>query len=133
MVDNKKIRITEADFLTGIFAVLTLRGHKTIPLNEFFEKAMAKIFQEFTEHAKQNDFEMRFRIRPHPLHGDSGTIHNGVLGAMQRRIISLDSPANDVIRIKLTKDLAKVILDDMTSGKLFIDFSDRIIEIFRIN
>lgn len=129
---NKKkiIGITEADFFSGIFAVFSLKGYKILLFNKAFEEAMAKTFQEFTEYANQEGVELRFRIRLHPFHNDSETIHSGLLGAVQRRIISFDSPGNEIIRIKLTKDEASAILNTVTEGRLFVGFADRIIEIF---
>ncbi len=123
-------RITETDFFSGIFAVFSSRGYKTLLFDKFFEEAMARVFQEFMEYAKQKGIELRFRILLHPLHGDSKTIHSGISHAAQMGIISLDSPGNGIIRVKLTKDEAGAILDDIAAGELFVGFAGRIIDIF---
>jgi len=126
---ERTTRITKADFFSGIFAVVALSGHKGLFFNKAFDEDVARIFQELMEHAKQRGIDMGFRIRLHPFHGDSETIHKGVFAAVQRGIISVDTPENSIIRIKLSQDEARVILNNITGGKLFIDFADRIIMI----
>lgn len=129
-IKKRTARITEADFFSGIFTVLALDDYEILLHNQRFEEDVVKIFEAFKIYAGQNGFELPFRIRLHPFHKDSETIHNGILSAMQRGIITLDSPRNEKIRIKLTKDEATAILDDMPGGKLFVSFAKRIIEIF---
>jgi hypothetical protein len=126
---EKSTKITETDFFKGLFATFASRNYKTVLFNKYFGEVTVKVFQEFTEYAKQRGAELNFRIQLHPLHGDSETIHRGILCAAQTGIISLDSPGR-IIRIKLTKDEADAILDNITGGKLFIGFADRIIDIF---
>lgn len=125
-IKEKNIRITEADFFSGIFAVLSLRGYKTLPLDEV---ALAEVFQEFKKYAEQKGAELSFRIRLHQFGGDCETIHNGISNAAQRGIISLDSPGNEIIRIKLTEEWANTILGDITGGKLFVEIADRIVDL----
>ena len=88
------------------------------------------IVWDFISYAKKRGIELCFRIRLHPFHGDSKTIYEGILTAAQMGIISLDSPGNRIIRIRLTKERANAILGHVTGGKLFIEFTDRIIDIF---
>ena len=126
----KSVRITAADFFSGIFAALVVEDFKSLLYNKAFEEDIAKLFQEFKVYAEQNGFEVLFRIQLHPFHGDSETIHQGILQAMQMGIITLDSPGNRIIRMKLTKDQAIAILNDITGGKLFTNFVLRIIDIF---
>lgn len=122
-------RMTEIDFFDGIFAALTLRNYTTVLFNQALEEAIDTIFQEFKDCAEQRGFDLRFRIRLHPVHGDSETIHRGILRAAQMGIISLDSPGNRIIRIRLTQDMANAILSNLAAGTLFIELTDRIIDI----
>ena len=127
-MEDKKV-INEADFFSGVFAILASRGHEVLLYNQTFEKAMADIFREFKEHARQNGAEMRFRIRLHPLHGDSKTIHHGVASATQRGILSLDSPGNQ-LRIKMTKEEVDTFLATLPNRELFTSLANRITELF---
>ena len=127
---EKTARMTEIDFFIGIFAALSSRDRKTLLFNDSFERAMERVFRELTDYAKKKGVELRFRIRLHPFHGDSQTIYRGILTAAQMGIIALDSPGNRIIRIRLTKERANAILGHVTGGKLFIEFTDRIIDIF---
>lgn len=128
-IKEKITRITAIDFFNGIFAILALRDYKTLLFNKRFEEAIAEIFQEFMKYAEQGKVELRFRIRLHWFHGDSETIQNGIFTAMQIGIITLDGPGNRIIRIKLTEDAARAILDDISGRNLFIELADKIIDI----
>ena len=124
----QKKEITEADFFSGIFAVLALRNHTELFDNRALQTGLAKIFQEFSKYAKQSGVEMRFRIRLHPFHSDSAVIHHGILSAEQRGIIRFNGLRNIII-ICLTKEMAEEMLNSIDQGKLFSDFAERIIYI----
>ena len=110
-------RITADDFFSGLFAALALKGYKTISLrNERFDKALAVLFQELLDRAQQEDLDVRFRIREHPIHGDSTTVRRGISDAAQRGVISLDNPEYQDIRIKLDEYRASRILETVPGG-----------------
>jgi len=129
MGDKEKIKIAEADFFSGIFAVFVLKGYQTVLFNKAFERGMAEMFRLLSGHEGE-EIELDFRIRLHPIHNDSEAVHRGVYSSMQRGIISLDAPENRIIRIKLTRDEANKILDSLPGGGLFDKLSGEIIEIF---
>lgn len=129
---QKKVResgITEADFFNGVFAVLTLNDYRNLIYGERLEEGLAKISREFERHIERRRVESFLPRQPRPFRGDSETIRNGVLNAIRRGIISLDSPRSKIIRIKLTKDMARLILDDPIKGKLFSELAPKIIDI----
>ena len=122
---QETVRITRGDFFSGVFAVLALNGCKVFALGNKFDEAMAEVFQELAEKS-----EMLFRIQLHWFHGDSETVYRGLMYSAQVGVITFDSPGN-VARIKLTEDMARAILKDISCGELFTKSADRITAIFR--
>lgn len=127
---EKSVRMTATDFFSGLFATFAVKGHQTILLNKDFEERVERLFQQLADYAEENGIDLRFRIRLHWFHGDSETIHQGIFTAMQIGLITLDSPGNQTARIKITKERAKVILDNVSGKSFFEDSSEKITEVF---
>lgn len=125
---EKAIRITAADFFTWIFATLASRGYKVVPYGLDFEEVVATIFQEMRELADQRGVEIRFRVRLHDFHRDSAVIHYEVLAATMRGLISWDTPGS-IIRIRLTKERARDILDKLAWKDMFVELADRMVSL----
>ena len=65
-------RLTVDDFFTGLFAGLAIRGKKTISIrNDRLDSAIASIFETLQSRAGDEDLDIRFRLRLHPVHGGS--------------------------------------------------------------
>lgn len=103
-------------------------GNDSLPWHDF-EKNAEKIFQEFQPLAEKNGFEVTFRIRLHPFHNDSATVRDAVLAAIQRGAMHFEGRKHDIIKIDFTKSWAEQILNENSWGKLFRDFSPRIVAI----
>jgi len=128
LAETKKI--ADVDFFTGIFAALAMEGFQRLLYNKAFDEDVEKIFQEFADYAKQNGFEMRFCIKLHPFHRDSIVARTNVLSAVQRGVIHFDGTRPySTIKIDLTREQAKKILEDAPWGKLFLVFSLKIVDI----
>ncbi len=125
-------RLTSADFFTGLCAALALRGYETISLrDERFGKATANVFQGLMSRAEQEGLDIRFRIRLHPIHGDSIVVRDAILHAAQRSMISLDNPHCEDIRLKVTHDGAEAILQSLPGGKqLFMGLADEFLRFY---
>lgn len=91
-----------------MISALKLRGIETIDQkDDRLDRAFAKLSEnELADEAGQNNLDIRFRVRPHQIHGDSETVYNGILRAMQLGMVTKDSPGGD-IRLKLTSEEAE--------------------------
>ena len=127
---EKTSRITEADFFSGIFAAVALRGHKGLFFNETFEEDVARIFYELKKCANQGGLDMDFVMPLCPVRGYSKVVRQGVFMSAQRGIISLEGSSDEIIKIKIDQDRAAAILADITGAKMFTSFVDRIVQVF---
>jgi hypothetical protein len=110
-------RITADDFFTGLFAALALRGLTTLSLrDDAFDKAVARTFNKLQRMADEEGLNIRFRIRLHPLHGDSAIVRDSITNAVKRDLISLDNPVYQDIRLKLNPSEAEQYLSELPGG-----------------
>lgn len=123
-------RISADDFFAGLFAALSLRGMRTLSIRaDQFDPLMAHIFDRLVQRSPAESVDVRFRIRPHPIHGDSLTIQNALAGAAQRDIISFDNPEYQDIRIKLAPDEAGRILANLPGpAQMYQDLADEFVQ-----
>ncbi len=97
--------LTADGFFDGLISALTVLGYTKISIrNTQFDKAIEKVFKDLKE--SQKDTVFRFRIRSHPVHGDSKTLRTMISHAAQRGTVSLDNPEFLDIRFKLNRDNA---------------------------
>ena len=110
--------LTGADFFTGLFSALVLRGENVISLEGgYLDEAVNKSFRKLTDLSEKQGIVLSFRIRLHPIHGDSVIVREEILGAMQRGLITLDAPENKVMRIRLTEDEADALLEEIAGDR----------------
>jgi hypothetical protein len=120
--------ITADDFFTGFFATLAAKNYETISrIGQNFDRALADAFDELRRLASENHLRLMFRIRLHPIHGDSISIRDGIAMAVRRDLISLDNPIYQTIRVKLSKDEANEILNNVPGGKTLFS---RLVDVF---
>lgn len=127
-------RLTADDFFSGLFVALALRDIRTISLrDEQFDQTLERIFNQLQGAPESRDLDVRFRIRVHPIHGDSGTVRHAIADAAQRGVISLDNPEYQDIRIRLDRDAAKHILADLPGGiDLFSSLASSFVDAYRV-
>ncbi len=125
-------RMTADDFFAGLFAALADRGLTTFSIRiDQFDPVVNRVFDPLTELAKAEDIQVRFRIKPHPVHHDSLTIQNALARAAQRDLISFDNPEYQDIRIKLGSDEARRILDGVPGGSaLYEQLADEFVDAY---
>jgi hypothetical protein len=123
-------KLSADDFFTGLLAALRLKGHTSISIRgDRFDQALAAVFQALQDAAPAQDLDIRFRIRLHPVHGDSSTVRDSLYQAVQRNLISLDNPEYQDIRLKLTPAEAHAVLLELPGGdKFYADLADRFLE-----
>lgn len=104
-------RMTADDFFAGLFAALAVRGMISFSIRvDQFDPVVKAVFDELVERAAEKSVDLRFRIKPHPIHQDSLTVQSALARAAQRDVISFDNPEYQDIRIKLAGDEAEGIL-----------------------
>lgn len=119
------VRISADDFFTGLLAAIAYRGRRRISIRgERFDAIIASVVQELLErHGDQVD--LRFRVRPHYIHGESTTVRDAIAAATQADLISLDNPEYQDIRLKIAPATADDILEDMPVDKdVFLELAD---------
>jgi hypothetical protein len=132
----ERIRITDMTFFIGIFAGLgAQRYNENLSLyDKKLERAIAQVFQNLLYHSKEKGVDIRFRIKLHWLHEDSMMIRDNILRLARMGIINLDIPNNLEIRIKLSKELAETILQNLPGGeKLFTELAKELIDYLEKN
>lgn len=119
-------RLVADDFFAGLFAALALRGQTALSIRaDRFDGSFKSVFDELNRRAQGEDIDIRFRIKPHPLHGDSSTVRDGIAAAAQRGLISFDSPECQDIRLRLGSDDADELLKHIPGKqKLFNHLAD---------
>ena len=111
------IRMTADDFFAGLFAGLAMRGLTTFSIRiDQFDPPIKRVFDGLAQRAAEAELNLRFRIKPHPLHQDSLTIQGALARAAQRDLISFDNPEYQDIHIKLAQDEAVRVLAGLPGG-----------------
>jgi hypothetical protein len=127
---TEPVRLTADEFFTGLFAALALRGRSTISIRgDRFDRLLADVFGELRDRAIDDNIDLRFRIRPHRIHGDSPTVRSAISAATQADLISLDNPEYQDIRFKIGPDDAEYFFTALpVSKELFLDLADKFLE-----
>ena len=103
-----------SDFITGLIAGLALENVHVLSLrNNRFDRAMERLFEDLKKEATEQGLNIRFRIRTHPVHGDSVLIQQALYEAAQRDLVSLDNPEFQDIRLKISSDEAPSYLNNV--------------------
>jgi light-regulated signal transduction histidine kinase (bacteriophytochrome) len=125
-------RLSADDFFTGLFAALALKGKSAFTLRSTrFDEAVAEAYRELREQASDSGVDVRFRIRLHPLYGDSTTIRDSLTRAAQRDLISFDNPEYQDVRLKLSSESAELFLEGLPLRReLYLHLADRFLAFY---
>lgn len=114
--------MTADDFFTGLLAALALRNYQTVSIrNGRLDRALAQVFLELERWTEQQGIDVDFRIRVHPVHGDSKTARGAVIRAVQRGLVGFDSPELQDVRLRIEPAEARVVLGRLAGGRLLYD------------
>lgn len=99
-----RVRITLDDFMTGLLSGLAAEGVHVVTITETdFYEAVVSVFGDLERWAAdQGNVDVRFWLMVDELHGDSPDIRDSITSAQQRRLISLDNPTFENMRMKLS-------------------------------
>jgi hypothetical protein len=110
-------RVSADDFFTGLLAGIAYRGRRRISIRgERFDRVIASLVEELVKR-HGDEVDLRFRVRPHYIHGESTTVRDAIAAATQADLISLDNPEYQDIRLKIARTTAEEILEDLPLEK----------------
>jgi hypothetical protein len=118
-------RLTFDNFFTGLLAALVYRGRRAVSIRgDRFDRTIADVATSF-RNRHGNEVDLRFRVRPHYVHGYSSTVRDAIASATQADLISLDNPEYQDMRFKINHSEAESILDSMPGGReAFLELAD---------
>jgi hypothetical protein len=118
-------RVSADDFFAGLFAGIAYRGRHRISIRgDRFDRLVEGVVQHLIDR-HGSEVDLRFRVRPHYIHGESATVRDAIAAATQADLISLDNPEYQDIRFKIDRDAADEILQDMPLPKdVFLELAD---------
>jgi hypothetical protein len=127
------VRLTANDFFLGLFCALKLRGQEAFSIRaDRFDAAIKEIYDGLQANAEGEGLDLRFRVRPHAVYGDSRTVRKALTAAAQRRIISFDNPEYLDIRIQLDESDAERKLSGLPVREgLFGELADAFLATYR--
>jgi len=103
-----------ADFITGVFAALAMKGVSSLSLRgNRLDLAFERLSEEIKTEAARENLEPRFRLRVHPIHHDSSALQQALYEAAQRDLVSLDNPEFQRIRFKFSSREAPAYLEEL--------------------
>jgi hypothetical protein len=100
--------LTADEFFLGLFSALATRGRPALSIrSDRFDQILWRVFTELRKRSEAEGIDLRFRIRPHPIHGDSPTVRAALSAAAQADLISLENPEYQDIRFKIGREDAE--------------------------
>ena len=126
-------RLTAANMFTGLFAALALKERTEWSLSgKSFDRALVKVFAKAVALSEEEQLDLRFRIKLHPLHGDSELVRSNIFTSTQRGLISLDNPDYKDIRLKIKISNAEKKIESVPGTKEFyLLLADELIDAYR--
>jgi len=134
-----QVRIHDHDIFGGIFSLMVIRGYTSIrPHNSHntYDAACAAVSAEVEKLCEQRDWWCDFRIRIHPIHGDSPTARDQLLFWQSLRLLHSRVPPNGNLYFDMSKDdaeewLQKCIDNTTFDREVFVRLTNLFLEIFQ--
>jgi len=131
---DTRVRITLDDFMTGLVAGLAARGVRVLTISGTdFYAAVVDVFNDLERRAQeQGNIDLRFWLMIDEIHGDSPDIRDGITSAQQRRLVSLDNPTFQNLRLKLTSpaDAAPYLAKVPGGRELYLELAERFTDLY---
>ncbi|HEY3128428.1 MAG TPA: hypothetical protein VGL91_03145 [Acidobacteriota bacterium] len=121
------------DLMTGLLSALSLRGVSTLSRrSNRLDLAFETLFHDVQKEAKKNNLKVRFRIRTHPIHGDSLEVRQALYEAAQRDLVSFDNPEFQDVRLKISSEEALLYLADLPgSTEMYERLAEQLMQYYR--
>lgn len=111
------VEVTEDDFMAGLLAAFTERQLRAVSIRgDDFYQAMMDSFDRLEELSGDAGVEVRFFVALDPLYGDSPVVKEALSTAVQKKLISLDNPEYQDMRIKMSSTEATKLLQILPGG-----------------
>jgi len=123
-----------SDLLTGLLAGLALNNITALSIRDnLFDRALARLVDEDVRpQADRLGLALKFRVRPHEIHGDSTAIQRALYEAAQRDLISLDNPEYQDIRLKISPSEAQAYFEGLPgSPEFYKHLSSKLLEYYQ--
>lgn len=123
-----------SDLLTGLLAGLArLKVPKISIRRNQFDQALARLVDhDLQAEAAKHGLALKFRVRPHEIHGDSLAVHRALYEAAQRDLISLDNPEFQDISLKIEPSDAPSYFEGLPgTPDMYEALSSKLLEYYR--
>ncbi len=95
-------RLYASDLVTGLIVALAEGGVETIDLTGHrVDQALGRLMPTIEHHAASHGLQVRFRIRPHHIYGDSPTVGDALNRAASEGIVTFGCPRSSEMRIQV--------------------------------
>lgn len=89
MTATYAVRLTIDDLLTGTCIALARHGKSGMYIGPKLDEILSRFTDALSE---DTSIDVRFRVVPHPIWGDSQTVADALLAGVQRGLIRPDGP-----------------------------------------
>ena len=122
-----------SDLLTGLLAALAMKDVPALSMRDTrLDRALVRLSDDLKIEAVREGLSLRFRLRTHPVHGDSTQIQHALWEAAQRELVSLDNPEFQNVRLKITSEDAPRYLSKLPgSATMYQRLADKLIGYYR--
>jgi len=121
-----------SDLMTGLLVAMAMRRKSVFSLRDSrIDRAMSRLFADVQEESERAGLRVRFRIQPHPIHGDSPAVHQALRDARKRDLASLDNPEFQDVRGKLHREDAAAYFEGLPgSPEMYQRLADKFLQYY---
>jgi hypothetical protein len=118
-------RLSFDSFFTGLLAGLVCRGRRAVSIRgDRFDRTVAELAADLQKRYG-DEVTIRFRVKPHYVHGYSSTVRDAIAAATQADLISLDNPEYQDMRFKIGVEEAERLLSRLPLDKnVYLELAD---------
>jgi hypothetical protein len=123
-----------SDLLTGLIAGLALQKVSALSIrNNQLDRALARLVEKGVRaEATKRGLVVKFRVRPHEIHGDSAAVQRALYEAAQRDLIGPDNPEFQDIRLKIGPAQARSYFEGLPgTPDMYEALSNKLLEYYR--
>lgn len=108
---GQEIEFLQHDIFDAIFALLILRGYKSLSLRRRYDEACVAVYKEVEKLCKTNNAFCGFYMVQHPIHGDSQVARDSLREWCANGRMYICVPRDGTYQFTISKDIAETILE----------------------
>ena len=113
-----RTRVSADDLFQGLVAGLVVKGWQEICMRDgYADLAFEAAYKKLLQLADTYDLDVMFRVRRHPIHGDSTVLRDSIFSAAQDGMVSLENPEYQEVLFKQKPEEAERLLESLPGGK----------------